>query len=101
MASISTTAPSRTPFRWLDLWHLAEVLFPQDTINRICYFTALLNARPNTPLQLRRQLVYLRALATLPNLEIHYGRFRSGTKCRPLAEPAPGLPTSMLFRDSE
>ena len=22
-----------TPFRWLDLWNLAEVLFPQDTIN--------------------------------------------------------------------
>ena len=90
-----------TPFRWLDLWHLAEVLFPQDTINRVCYFTALLNARSNNPLQPRRQLVYLRALETLPGLEIHYGKFRSGTKRRPLAEPAPGLPTSMLFRDSE
>ena len=68
-----------TPFRWLDLWNLAEVLFPQDTINRVCCFTALLNARSNIPLQPRRQLVYLRALETLPGLEIHYGKFRSGT----------------------
>ena len=90
-----------TPFRWLDLRNLVEVLFPQDTINRVCYFTALLNARSNNPLQPRRQLVYLRALETLPGLEIHYGKFRSGTKRRPLAEPVPGLPTSMLFRDSE
>ncbi|MCY4366228.1 MAG: NYN domain-containing protein [Chloroflexi bacterium] len=90
-----------TSFRWLDLWQLAETLFPQDTINRVCYFTALLDTRPDNPLQPRRQLVYLRALATLPGLEIHYGRFRSGTKRRPLANPAPGLPTSMLFRDSE
>ena len=90
-----------TPFRWLDLWKLAETLFPQDAINRVCYFTALLDARPDNPLQPRRQLVYLRALTTLPGLEIHYGRFRSGTKRRPLAEPAPGLPASMRFRDSE
>ncbi|MYC37263.1 MAG: NYN domain-containing protein [Chloroflexi bacterium] len=90
-----------TPFRWLDLRMLAETLFPQDTINRVCYFTALLDARPDNPLQPRRQLVYLRALATLPDLEIHYGRFRSGIKRRPLAQPAPGLPGSMLFRDSE
>ena len=90
-----------TSFRWLDLWQLAETLFPQDTINRVGYFTALLDTRPDNPLQPRRQLVYLRALATLPGLEIHYGRFRSGTKRRPLANPAPGLPASMLFLDSE
>ena len=45
--------------------------------------------------------MYLRALTTLPGLEVHYGRFRAGVKRRPLAEPAPGLPGSMLFRDSE
>ena len=90
-----------TSFTWLDLWQLAETLFPQDTINRVCYFTALLDSRPDNPLQPRRQLVYLRALATLPGLEIHYGHFRSGTKRRPLANPVPGLPASMLFLDSE
>ncbi len=90
-----------TPFRWLDLRKLAEILFPQDSIHRVCYFTARLVARPGNPNQPRRQLVYLRALATLPGLDTYYGRFRSGVKRRPLAEPAPGLPTHMLFKDSE
>ena len=90
-----------TPFRWLDLRKLSETLFPQDTINRVCYFTARLDTRPSNPGQPRRQLVYLRALATLPNLYIHYGSFRSGVKRRPLAEPVPGLPTHVLVMDSE
>ncbi len=90
-----------TPFRWLDLRKLSETLFPQDTINRVCYFTARLDTRPSNPGQPRRQLVYLRALATLPNLDIHYGSFRSGVKRRPLAEPVPGLPTHVLVMDSE
>lgn len=90
-----------TPFRWLDLRRLAEILFPREAIHRVCYFTARLDARPGNPNQPRRQLVYLRALATLPSVDIYYGRFRSGVKRRPLAEPAPGLPTHMLFMDSE
>ncbi len=90
-----------TPFRWLDLRKLGETLFPQDSICRVCYFTALLDARPDNPNQPRRQLVYLRALATLPGFEAHFGAFRSGTKRRPLAEPVPGLPSHALVRDSE
>ena len=38
-----------TPFRWLDLRKLAETLFPQDVIRRVCYFTARLDARPGNP----------------------------------------------------
>ena len=45
--------------------------------------------------------MYLRALESLPGVEVHYGRFRSGTKRRPLAEPQPGLTASMRFLDSE
>ncbi len=90
-----------TPFRWLDLRKLAEILFPRDTIHRVCYFTALLDVRPANPGQAQRQLIYLRALATLPGLDVHYGTFRSGVRRRPLAEPAPGLPTHVLVRDSE
>lgn len=90
-----------TQFRWLDLRKLAEVIFPQDTINRVCYFTARLDARPGNLAQPQRQQAYLRALATLPRLEVHYGSFRSGVKRRPLAQPIPGLPTHVLVRDSE
>lgn len=90
-----------TPFKWLDLRKLAETLFPHDTIHKVCYFTARLDARPDDPNQPRRQLIYLRALETLPDFEVHYGAFRSGVKRRPLAEPVPGLPTHVLVRDSE
>ena len=90
-----------TPFRWLDLRKLAETLFPQDSINRVCYFTARLNARPGNPSQRQRQQAYLRALATLPCFDVYYGVFRSGVKRRPLAEPVAGLPTHVLVRDSE
>lgn len=90
-----------TPFKWLDLSKLAVVLFPGDTINRICYFTALLEARPDDPSQPQRQQAYLRALATQPDVAIYYGNFRSGVKRRPLAQPVPGLPTYVQVRDSE
>ena len=90
-----------TPFRWLDLQKLAETLFPQDSINRVSYFTARLDVRPGNPGQAQRQLIYLRALATLPGFDSYFGVFRSGVKRRPLAEPAPGLPTHVLVRDSE
>ena len=90
-----------TPFRWLDLRKLAETLFPQHDIHRVSYFTARLDPRPGNPNQPRRQLVYLRALGTLPGFDAYYGVFRSGVKRRPLAEPVPGLPTHVLVRDSE
>ena len=90
-----------TPFRWLDLRRLAEALFPQDSINRVSYFNARLDARPGNPSQRQRQQVYLRALATLPGFDAYYGVFRSGIKRRPLVEPVPGLPSYALVRDSE
>ena len=90
-----------TPFRWLDLRKLAETLFPQDAVHKVCYFTARLDARPGNPNQPRRQLIYLRALATLPGFDVHFGVFRSGVKRRPLAKPVSGIPTHVLIRDSE
>ena len=89
------------PFRWLDLSKLCQRLFPKDTIHKICYFTARLHTRPENPGQAQRQLTYLRALNTLPSLEIFYGTFRSGVKRRPLAEPRPGLPSRVMVRNSE
>jgi uncharacterized LabA/DUF88 family protein len=90
-----------TQFKWLNLRKLAEVLFPNDSICQICYFTALLDARPKDPGQPRRQLVYLRALNTLAGLHVYYGSFRSRTKFRPLETPIDGLPPFVQIRDSE
>ena len=90
-----------TPFRWLDLRKTAMALFPEDEIKSVHYFTALLNQRPDNPDQPGRQLTYLRALETLPGLEIHYGTFRPRTKTRPLANPVPGLPGYVRILDWE
>ena len=65
----------KTPYRWLNLQKLCEILLPGNTISEIQYFTALVRARPNDPSQTVRQQVYLRALATLPTVSIHYGHF--------------------------
>ena len=73
-----------TPFRWLDLHKLSErVLKPGSQVNRIRYFTALVDGRkdPQTP---RRQQAYLRALGTISNLTIHYGSFVTHPKTLPL-----------------
>lgn len=86
-----------TSFRWLDLRRLAATLFPQDSINRVCYFTARLDSRPGNP----RQQAYLRALATLFGFHAYYGVFRSGIKRCPLADPVSGLPDYVLIKDSE
>ena len=90
-----------TPFRWLNLWRLTESLFPKDHINCVHYFTARLDPRPGNPLQRQRQQTYLRALATLPRLEIHYGVFRSGIRWRQLAEPMEGLPNHVRVLHTE
>ena len=90
-----------TPFRWLDLRKLAETLFPNDVINKVSYFTARLDTRPGNPSQRQRQQAYLRALATLPGYEAHFGVFRTGVRRRPLATPTPGQPTHVLIKNTE
>ena len=94
-------AVKHTPFKWPNLRGLAETLFPDDEIQRICFFTALVRSRSNDPTQTERQASYLRALATLPGLETHYGEFRERIKSRPLARPRPDLPRYVRIRDTE
>ena len=90
-----------TPLKWLDLRALAETLFPDDDIQRICYFTAIVRSRRTDPQQKDRQQAYLRALATLPGLEIHYGEFRERIKKRPMARPRSNLPQYVRIHDTE
>jgi hypothetical protein len=70
-------ALKRTPYKWLDLSLLCRLLLPSDTIQSIQYFTARVSARPANPTAARDQGLYIRALRTIPNLEIKYGQFRT------------------------
>jgi uncharacterized LabA/DUF88 family protein len=66
-----------TPYHWLNLAEMCRLLLPKDKIHRIKYFTALVTARPNDPDQPLRQRTFLRALQTIPDLEIILGSFLS------------------------
>lgn len=90
-----------TPYRWLDLSAFCHAALPRDSIGHIRYFTALVSARSYNPDQPTRQRVYLRALATLPVVTVHYGQFLSSVVTMPLAEPRPGHAKFARVRKSE
>lgn len=84
-----------TPYRWLDLLRLSEGLVrPGHEIHRIRYFTA----RVTNDEAAVRQAAYLRALATIPILTIHEGRFRTHPVSLPLTD---GSGTASVFRTEE
>lgn len=79
----------RPHLKWLNLHALAtDLLDPGDEIEMVHYFTARVQGRVSDPDAPRRQQVYLRALATLPNFKPHYGRFLSNPKWRPINHPS-------------
>ena len=77
-----------TPFKWLNPVRLTGLLPPRDwAIDRLRYFAARVSGKldPRAP---ARQQVYLKALATLPEVEVHYGRFLAKTVLAPALQPA-------------
>ena len=83
-----------TPFRWLDMGKLTQMLLPQHQVERIRYFTALITSRPRDLAQPQRQQAYIRALGTIPHLTVHYGHFLPKRKRRPLSrQPTSGSRT--------
>ena len=82
-----------TPYKWLDLYKLAQELTPKHTINRIRYFTANVLSTPNNPGAPVRQQIYIRALRTIPNLSIHLGQFKLRQKTGRLVTSKVGLPS--------
>ena len=81
-----------TPHKWLNIRRLCELLLPHHSIAKIKYFTARVSARKNDPHQPIRQQMFLRALRTVPDLEVVYGSFLSHDVTMPLAEPSLGGP---------
>lgn len=78
-----------TPGRWLNIQSLCQALLPKHDIDKIKYFTARVSARPDDPGQPTRQQMYLRALRTIPNLEIIYGHFLSSQAWMQMVVPNP------------
>jgi len=80
-----------TPYHWLNLAKMCELLLPNDDIRCIKYFTALVTSRPSDPDKPLRQQAFLRALKTIPNLEIIFGTFMSHEVTMRLSPPNKGF----------
>ena len=78
-----------TPYKWLDLLQMCQKLLPKNEITRIKYYTAKVSARPNDLDQPVRQQTYLRAITTIPDLDIIYGQFLQSTVRMMRAKPLP------------
>lgn len=63
------------PYKWLNIHQLAIDQLPKNHIERVRYFTARVRARPHDPAQPQRQETYFRALATVPEVDLHFGHF--------------------------
>lgn len=73
-----------SPYHWLDLKKLCSLLLTRNIINKIKYFTAKVSDRPDDPSKAWRQAIYLRALKTIPEIEIIYGQFQVRETKNPL-----------------
>ena len=70
-------------YRWLDLEKLSLALLkPADDVQRIRYFTALIDARSGHG-DRRRQKAYIRALDSIACLTVHLGSFVTHAKTMP------------------
>lgn len=76
----------KTQYKWLDYGAFCRAAMPSDDVTRIRYFTARIKADGDEDAPVR-QSVYLRALETVPNLEIHEGRYFKIFKKGKLIEP--------------
>ena len=92
----------KTPHRWLNLQKLIELhSMPHNQLVGIKYFTAKLNPRPNDPDAPARQATYLRALGTLPNIEITLGHFLTKNVRMLLANPVLGQSPTVEVEKTE
>jgi hypothetical protein len=82
-------AVKRTQYKWLNIDALCKLLLPKAHIEQINYYTARVTARPHDPDQPTRQNTYLRALRTIPHLNIIEGTFLT----KPVTLPLDNDPT--------
>ena len=85
-----------TRHKWLNISALmAAVLPPGGQVVVINYYTARISGRTD-PAAPARQHAYLRALSSLPEVRIHYGKFLAHKKWAGLAQPPDFRPSFVL-----
>lgn len=80
-------ALKKTKYKWLDIQTLCRAALPANlNIAGINYYTARVSGKISTDAA-KDQNTYLKALATTPNLKIHYGNFQVTEKRMYLCQP--------------
>ena len=87
--------------KWLNLENLFELILPRNDIRAIKYFTAKMESTTHKPSRATNQQLYLRALETLPRVEIHFGRFLTTTTRAALADPTARPRTVEVIKTEE
>lgn len=90
-----------TKYKWVDFETLCRRLLPADDVVKIRYFTARIKSRPSDPQQAVRQATYLRALATNPLVQLHFGHYVERTVRMPLAHPQSNGPRTVEVLKTE
>lgn len=82
--------------KWLDLEALCRAVLPASAqLEQVNYYTARISGRTD-PTAPARQHAYLRVLATLPLVQIHYGNFLANEKWAGLVQPPQFRPVITL-----
>jgi len=85
------SAVKDTPLKWLNPVALAARAFPRNQIVATKYFSAQVSALPRDPDQPTRQMIFWRALRTLPQFEIILGDFRTRKVRAAVVSPPPNF----------
>jgi uncharacterized LabA/DUF88 family protein len=75
-----------SPYRWLDLFKFTQSMLPKNDVVRVKYFTAIVKSSARDPTKVERQRTFLRALATIPEIEVFLGSFQAHPVKRPKAD---------------
>lgn len=84
-------------FKWLDVRRLAEELLPKDDVRDIYYFTAKVVTARGDGSKRQKQDVYLRALTSIPGVELVYGVHRRRGSSWEEKKTDVNIATQMIF----
>jgi uncharacterized LabA/DUF88 family protein len=83
----------RPAAKWLDPKKLvSQILKSNHTVTKVKYYTARVSARAHDPHAPARQATYLKALSSVPEIELHQGTFMISEPWMPLATPPQARP---------
>ena len=83
--------------KWLDIRRLAEELLPKDSIKDVYYFTSRMVVSDGDGGRRQRQDLYLRALKSLPRIEVVYGTHRRRGNSWEEKKTDVNIATQMIF----